>query len=58
MTFGYQPLLSTHKSSFYYGNQVGCHEISLEIVLGQFLAVVGEAGSGEKYFVEDASGEN
>ena len=57
MTFGYQPLLSTHKSSFYYGNQVGCHEISLEIVSGQFLAVVGESGSGKSTLLKMLAGE-
>ena len=41
------PLLRVTELSHYYGDQVGCEEINLEIYNGEVLGIVGESGSGK-----------
>lgn len=42
-----QPLLRVSGVSKFYGNRVGCQDVSFELWSGEVLAVVGESGSGK-----------
>lgn len=42
-----EPLLSVRSVSKYYGNRIGCADVSLDLWPGEVLAVVGESGSGK-----------
>ena len=42
-----QPLLNVSGLSKYYGNRVGCENVSFELYPGEVLAIVGESGSGK-----------
>ncbi len=44
---GELPLLKVEGLSKYYGNRIGCAEVSFELWPGEVLAVVGESGSGK-----------
>ena len=41
-----QPLLRVSGVSKFYGNRVGCQDVSFELWPGEVLAVVGESGPG------------
>ncbi|MDR9775743.1 phosphonate C-P lyase system protein PhnK [Rhizobium hidalgonense] len=41
------PLLKVHDVSKFYGNRIGCRDVSFELWPGEVLAVVGESGSGK-----------
>ena len=42
-----QPLLRVSSVTKFYGNRVGCREVSFDLWPGEVLAVVGESGSGK-----------
>lgn len=42
-----QPLLTVKTLTHYYGQQLGCRNISFDLYPGEILAVVGESGSGK-----------
>jgi len=41
------PLLKIHDVSKFYGNRIGCRDVSFELWPGEVLAIVGESGSGK-----------
>ncbi|MBB3136146.1 putative phosphonate transport system ATP-binding protein [Rhizobium pisi] len=41
------PLLKVHDVSKFYGNRIGCRDVSFELWPGEVLAIVGESGSGK-----------
>ena len=42
-----EPLLSVRSLSKFYGNRIGCADVSFDLWPGEVLAVVGESGSGK-----------
>ncbi|POF32725.1 phosphonate C-P lyase system protein PhnK [Roseibium marinum] len=44
---GEDPLLQVHNVTRYYGDRVGCSEVSFDLWPGEVLAIVGESGSGK-----------
>ncbi len=42
-----QPLLKVRNLSKFYGNRIGCSEVSFDLWPGEVLAIVGESGSGK-----------
>ncbi|KZM51054.1 phosphonate C-P lyase system protein PhnK [Labrenzia sp. OB1] len=41
------PLLQVHNVTRYYGDRIGCSEVSFDLWPGEVLAIVGESGSGK-----------
>jgi putative phosphonate transport system ATP-binding protein len=41
------PLLQVHNVTRYYGDRIGCTEVSFDLWPGEVLAIVGESGSGK-----------
>jgi putative phosphonate transport system ATP-binding protein len=52
-----QPLLIADGLSKWYGRQLGCRDISLELYEGEVLAVVGESGSGKSTLLHLLAGQ-
>ena len=50
------PLLRVTELSHYYGDQVGCEEVNLEVYNGEVLGIVGESGSGKTTLLKIISG--
>jgi putative phosphonate transport system ATP-binding protein len=51
------PLLTVEAVTRYYGNRLGCRDISFELFPGEVLAVVGESGSGKSTLLKLVSGQ-
>ena len=51
-----QPLLQVENVAHYYGNRVGCANISFSLWPGEVLAIVGESGSGKSTLLNIISG--
>jgi len=52
-----QPLLIADGLSKWYGRQLGCRDVSLELYEGEVLAVVGESGSGKSTLLHLLAGQ-
>jgi putative phosphonate transport system ATP-binding protein len=50
------PLLRVSQLGVWYGCQVGCEEVSLDLYAGEVLAIVGESGSGKSTLLRCVSG--
>ncbi|MCV0426500.1 MAG: phosphonate C-P lyase system protein PhnK [Roseibium sp.] len=42
-----EPLLQVHNVTRYYGDRIGCSNVSFDLFPGEVLAIVGESGSGK-----------
>ncbi len=51
-----QPLLQVENVAHYYGNRMGCANISFSLWPGEVLAIVGESGSGKSTLLNIISG--
>ena len=52
-----QPLLAASGLTKYYGAQLGCRDVSLDLYEGEVMAVVGESGSGKSTLLQLLSGQ-
>ena len=52
MTATEQPLLIAEGLSKWYGRQLGCNDVCLELYEGEVLAIVGESGSGKSTLLQ------
>ncbi|MGN6460161.1 MAG: phosphonate C-P lyase system protein PhnK [Pseudolabrys sp.] len=52
-----QPLLIADRLTKFYGSQLGCRDVSLELYEGEVMAVVGESGSGKSTLLQLLAGQ-
>jgi putative phosphonate transport system ATP-binding protein len=50
------PLLKAEKVSVFYGNRIGCRDVSFDLWPGEVLGIVGESGSGKTTLLNCLSG--
>jgi putative phosphonate transport system ATP-binding protein len=55
-TTSYLPLLQVDGLSHYYGQRVGCRDVSFSVNQGEVLGIVGESGSGKSTVLAACSG--
>ena len=51
-----QPILQIDKLNKYYGNSIGCKNVSFEVWPGEVVGIVGESGSGKSTVMGCISG--
>lgn len=52
----YLPLLKVRNLSKFYGKNIGCHAINLDLAEGEVIGIVGESGSGKSTLLECIAG--